>query len=242
MFSKKYQIKAPEADLNKLASASAIFRILQDVANHHIKELGFSADYMIDNGLSFFLGRISVEFYGKLYAGDRITVTTWPCDSPGISFNRCFEICSGDALIAKSASVWALVNHKDSSLIRVKDSGLSLEYSEPNIPIAECRFRIPPETELKKRGSYTVSYQDADMNGHMNNTRYPDMLCGFIDDPFFMKSRRIKKIKINFLHEALLGKTIDIYSSAIENDIYFLRSVLEDGTVNTESYFEFDTI
>ena len=46
-------------------------------------------------------------------------------------------------------------------------------------------------------GEHTVEYSDVDVNRHLNNTKYPDMLCGFLPDtPFARRSNPIFAEKI----------------------------------------------
>jgi acyl-ACP thioesterase len=80
-------------------------------------------------------------------------------------------------------------------------------------------------------GEYTVTYRDTDVNGHMNNTNYADILCGCIPN---MKQLRVKSIGINYSSEAVLNEELKIYMSKIDGKFYF-RTIRSDGKTNIEA-------
>ena len=70
-------------------------------------------------------------------------------------------------------------------------------------------------------------------NGHMNNTRYPNMLCDFTPD---IRDRRVTRMSLSFLHEAAFDRTLTVYrAQADENGGYFFRTLSEEGDVCLEA-------
>ena len=59
---------------------------------------------------------------------------------------------------------------------------------------------------------YVVRLDSRDHNGHMNNTRYGDIVLSLCD-----KEKTIKELEINFLNESLLGDTIAVYKKELDN-------------------------
>ena len=80
----------------------------------------------------------------------------------------------------------------------------------------------------------TVSYSCLDRNGHMNNTRYLDLLCDHIPD---FRSRMVTSIGIKFKAEAPLGETIKLYRAKM-GDTYYFRTIRSDGQINIEAEIE----
>jgi len=95
-----------------------------------------------------------------------------------------------------------------------------------------ARFKIPDDVEMRLVGERTVEYADIDLNGHMNNTRYPDILCGYI--PEDMRGRRVISLGISFLSEAPFGETLKIYSGTSDG-VHYVRTIRENGSVNVEA-------
>ena len=94
------------------------------------------------------------------------------------------------------------------------------------------RLRIPSDTEMKLVGEHTVAYQDCDLNHHLNNTHYPDLLIGFLPS---MEGKRVVNMAISYLHEAPLGQTLKVYSSKEDDGAFYIRTLLPDGSVNVEA-------
>ena len=89
-----------------------------------------------------------------------------------------------------------------------------------------------PRAELfSKLGERKIVYSDIDYNMHMNNTRYPNMLCDFMD---ISDVERICGISLSYLHEAALGDRLDILCAKVDGDYYF-KTVRQDGIVCLEA-------
>ena len=89
-------------------------------------------------------------------------------------------------------------------------------------------------------GEYNVNYNDVDVNRHINNTNYPDILCSFLPD---MTKKRASRLSISYLHEAPLGESIKVYlTRGEEDDSYYFRTVRADGQTNVEAYIVLDNI
>ena len=60
---------------------------------------------------------------------------------------------------------------------------------------------------------------------HMNNARYPNMLCDYMD---INDVARIKGISLSFLHESAFGDILTVYGCNDDNRYYF-KTVNENG-------------
>lgn len=229
-WTENYRVSAQDTDFNRVASASALMRFMQDTANYHMEGMGPSYDEMFDSGRAFIIGRFAMVCHEALHAHDGITVQTWAAPSRAASFNRCYSIIRDGVTVAEATSVWALVNTNDGSLIRVEEAGIdygedeALEISEP------LRFRIPRTAELASLGTHMVSYADVDVNRHMNNTKYADMLCSFID----MSNVRMHSFAISYVAEAPLGNELSVLHTS-DGDTHYFRTLHADGRVNVEA-------
>lgn len=226
-----YKLGAAETDINNIASVSAVLRYMQDSSNSQMMAMKPSYEELFEKGLSFVLSRITISLYSTICAHEHFDGETWASPSKGATFNRCYRITKEGSIVAEAVSAWALLNVNERRLCRVTD--VELGYGEE--PLLELdmpsRFRIPSEAQLTLVGERLVEYADCDLNGHMNNTHYPDILCSYIGP---MKGRRASKMSISFVSEAPLGESIKIYSGVLD-DVYYIRTVREDGKVNVEA-------
>ena len=231
-WSGEYKVNANDVDFNNVVSTSNLLKYMQDAANCAMEADGPSYDELFSEGYSFILSRIRLSSYAPLHSHEKLEVQSWACESRGVQFNRCYRILRDGIIVAEAVSVWALVGVNDRRLHRTNE--LDLHYRtddmlELDLP---ARFKIPEDVELRLVGERTVEYADVDMNGHMNNTRYPDILCGHLDGG--MKGQRVISIGISFVHEALLGESLKIYSGQSDG-VHYIRTLRSDGSVNVEA-------
>ena len=197
-----------------------------------MEEDGLSYNELFSRGLSFVLSRIRMSFYSPIYAHEKIEVQSWACDSRGVQFNRCYRIMKNGVIAAEAVSVWALVGVNDRHLHRVNEFDLPYRKDEMLELDMPARFKIPDDVDMRLVSERVVEYADVDMNGHMNNTHYPDVLCSHLSEN--MRGQRVISMGISFLSEAPLGESVKIYSGMSDGN-HYVRTVKENGQVNVES-------
>ena len=105
-------------------------------------------------------------------------------------------------------------------------------YDEPIDPTAlPKKPRISRDVELYEVGKRKISYSDIDYNMHMNNTRYPDMICDFLDE---MTSEnpayRVGEMSLSYVKESPLGATLTVLRmSQNEDGTILVRTQNESG-------------
>lgn len=226
-YGKKLKVDVHDVDFNGIARASMLMRYIQSSAQSQLTDNGMSYDNLKSINRAFILSRIKLEFTKAVMSDDELIAETFPCESRGFTFLRCYRLLKDGQIIGRAVSAWALVNTENHSLVRVNDFELGLNtYTPLDIPLS--RIVIPKE--LIQVGSYFVSYSDVDRNGHMNNTRYPDLYANFLP----LEGRRIESITISYLNEAPAKDTLDVYC-ANQGDSYYFRTIRSDGKINTEA-------
>lgn len=225
-----------DVDYNGVARLSSLMRYIQGAAQTQLTLNGMSYDELRLMHRGFILSRIKMEFTEPVRAYDRLTAVTYPCDSRGYSFLRCYKLEKNGKTIGRAVSVWALIDTESRALVRVNDFELGLETHEPH-SLALSRFILP--SEITDVGTYTVNYADLDQNRHMNNTRYPDMYSNFLP----LDGRRIQTISINYQNEARRGEVLKVQrASGIDGNTYYFRTLREDGKVNSEAEIQLTDI
>ncbi|MBR2460987.1 MAG: hypothetical protein IKB34_07145 [Clostridia bacterium] len=238
IWSENKTVSPHDLDLNNIMSASAILRALQDAAYDHMYYTPPSMDDLRREGKVFLLSRISMTVYAPIRVCEGVVAETWACESKGVSFLRCSRLLRNGEPVAELSAIWALLDVESGRLLRVTEYPQSYSNEPPLDVTAPARIRIPRDVEMTLAGEYTVSYNDVDINRHVNNTNYPDILCGFLGS---MEGKRAVKVCINYIKEAPLGDTLKVYvTPGEEEDSYLFRTVRSDGAVNVEAYIVLD--
>ena len=239
-FTQRYTVKWHDTDANRLVRPSALVTYLQETANEHLIHIGISLDELRDrHGLAFILGGLSVRSYEPLFSGDDIEVETWTCGTRGFRHNRCFSVTRGGKTVAEATSQWALIKLSDGSLVKVEDMPYHIEPEAPiTLPDLPPRLKMPSVAEMELAGERRIVYSDIDYNGHMNNTRYPDMFCDFIPE---MRESRMTGMVQSFRKEAVFAHTLRVFRQKTE-DGYLICTVDEDDNVCTEAFLKLESV
>ena len=235
-----YNIKYYDTNENEMLGLSNVFVLLQESAIRQMRACKPSYQELFDQGKAFILSSMRVELYYPIYAYEDITVKTWADDSSkGFTTLRSYELYRDNELIGESSSTWALVSTTDKKLLKMSEADFSNYQGEkPLILEKPSKVRIPREVNLSLTGEYTVRYTDTDLNHHMNNSKYPDILFNCLPKP---ENKIVKSFAITFANEAKIGDNLKIYIAYTDGK-YFVRSVLEDGRINVEAEFEVENI
>ena len=229
-----YRIKTTvdihDVDYNGIAKASSILKYIQCAAQCQLNEGGMSYDELKRNNRAFLLSRMKLEVLRPLRAYTPITAITYPCESRGYSFLRCYALESDGEIVARAISVWALIDTETKALVRVNDFNLGL----PTLPqngLVLGAMKMP--STLTDIGGYGVHYGDVDQNMHMNNTKYPNMYSNFLP----LNKRMIRSISINYMNEAQIGDKLRVQRSE-EDGLFYFRTIRSDGKINSEAQIE----
>ena len=226
----KTEVDVHDVDFNGVAKTSSIMKYIQSAAQCQLTEGGMSYDNLKKSNRAFILSRVKLEILKPLCAHTPLTAVTYPCESRGYSFLRCYQLESGGDVVARAISVWALIDTENRSLVRVNDFNLGL----PTLPqngLVLGAMKLP--SNMTDIGGYGVHYGDVDQNRHMNNTKYPDMYSNFLP----LGGKMIRSITINYSNEAQIGEKLRVQRGE-ENGFYYFRTVRSDGKVNSEAQIE----
>jgi acyl-CoA thioesterase FadM len=234
-----YKIKFHDTDANEILSPKNTLKLMQETAMLQMKGVGTSYEELFNQKKAFILSTIRLEFISPIFAYDEVEVDTWAHEGKGFTFPRFFEIRRDGETVAEGASSWALVHTEEKRLISQSEIDLShFPCDEPLKTEHSQRIRIPSALPLSLVGEYTVRYSDIDLNGHMNNTNYPGVICDYLPS---IDKIRITSMGISFLNEAKYGEVLKVYLGRVDSK-YFFRTVREDGKTNIEAEIIFESI
>lgn len=234
IFSQSYVTKWHDTDANRVLRPSAMLTYFEETADLHVRSVGKSLDDMRDeNKVGFILSRMSIVFYRPVGADEPLSVQTWTCEGKGFSTERDFRASDRSGTVAEAQSTWALVDVESRRPVRIANAPFEFRH-EPSLGLSvPLRVSIPRDLPMEKVGERRIAYSDIDYNMHMNNTRYPDMLCDFMAD---MTGKRMSRVTLSFVHEAAYGHTLTVFRSERDDVTYFRAS--DGDTVCLEAEVE----
>jgi YbgC/YbaW family acyl-CoA thioester hydrolase len=239
-----YKIKTNwhDTDANRCVRPSKIVEYMQETANRQCESSGLPLEKLRDEkGLAFILGAISVNIYKPLHAYEEIEVRTWCKEAKSYIFMRYFDILRGGELIAEASSTWVLIDINTKNMVRASNFdflGDKFYYDEPVDPTALLpKAKIAKDAIMTEVGNRKIMYSDIDYNMHMNNTRYPDMVCDYLSEMTDeSQAYRVSALSLSYLKESHLGATLTVTrSDRGEDGTVSVRTLNESGETCLEA-------
>ena len=208
LYTESYEVRWHDTDAGREMRPGEVLACMQETANHQFRTHAQSLDALRDTkGVGFILSRIAIDFLQPVYAYESVRLVTATCAGHGFCFPRRFEMIRGGETVARAMSQWAMVRVSDRTLLRVEQAPLGFG-DEPEIAVdMPLRFRVPRELVFERVGQRRVAYSDLDYNMHMNNTKYPNMVCDFLPD---VTTLRVRGMSLSYHREAAFSDVLDI--------------------------------
>ncbi len=233
-----YNLLWHDTDPTGQVRPSALLRYMQETANRQCRSWGYDLDRLFrTEGQGFLLARLQLTAYAPLHAYENIEVCTWCIPSHGYTFLRCFRVLRGEETVAEALTTWALMDTRRHALLRVTDFRSEFPADAPlDTGRLPAKVRLSPALPMQPAGERRVAWSDIDFNRHMNNTRYPDVVCDFLP-PDAVEGKALSALSVSYMKEAPLGDVLQI-SRAPAPDAdggYLLKAVRGDGEICFEA-------
>ena len=205
------EITSVDTDINLETKLSNLFLMFQEVSSRHSEMLGIGKADTIDKGLRWVITRFEVEIIKMPKYGDVVNVLTYPGESNPLFFYRHFVIeDKKHNVLVRASSVWAIINAATHQVVKDPFHGKSLpkEHRDDELAIPSKIEGDASEFIYKT----TIRYSDIDLNSHLNNTRYIELIQNAFDLSFY-KENVIERININYLAELKEGDEVSVYSN-----------------------------
>ena len=216
-----FKIRIYDVDFNNKVKLSSIFNFMQEVATSHAANLNVGLDDLLENGLFWVLSRVKLEILQYPTLGEEIKVETWPKGIDKLFALRDFNIYNSDnKVIAKATTAWLII---DSKRLRPKRPKIFSERI-PSFPTEHAIIEIPEKIiESPKKESVLhkkIRYTDIDVNNHMNNVKYVEMILDAFSEDVF-KTKKIKAMQVNFLSECKFGDEVQVFLGTYDDNSNF---------------------
>lgn len=166
---------------------------------------------------------------------------TWCPLSRGYTFLRCFRVLRGGETVAEALTTWALMDTRQHALLKVTDFYGEFPTDAPLEPERlPDKVRLSPTLPMQAVGERQVFWSDTDFNRHMNNTRYPDVICDFLP-PEAMEGKALSALSVSYMKEAPLGDVLQISRAPVPDTdgSYLFKAVRGDGEICFEAQISF---
>ena len=224
LFTIEKEITTNEADFNLDMKLSSIFLFFQEASSIHSELLGVGKSETLDKNLHWVISRFDVVIDRIPKYNEKVKVKTYPGSNNGLFFFRHYLITDmKDNVLVRGISNWLVI---DASSHQIKRN----PFGNYILPTYSMENELPNPMKVVGEANsllYTrkIRYSDIDLNTHLNNTRYIDLIQDSFDLDFY-KSHRISKFSINYNLELVAGDEVSIYRS--DTDPYIICGRKDD--------------
>lgn len=202
-------IRYSDSECNGRLKPFALLNFFQDLAAQSAENLGFGYSTIYPQKLMWVLLKYRIEFTDYPSHGQPLTIQTEPRGYNRLFAYRQFEIYTGTQRCGRAFSVWALVNSETLEIAHVEKVLGSNENMIKFSPRGnDLKFgKIPPLTQADYTETFTVRYNDIDVNMHANNGNY--IVWAIEPLPYAWKhEKKLKNIDIVFKKEIKCGEQL----------------------------------
>ena len=206
---------------------SGLLRFAQEAAGGHCLELGTDWDSMAAKNFFWAVIRQKMEITRLPLAGETVTIKTWPMPTTRVAYPRATEgFDEASNSLFKVISLWVIMDMQTRAMVLPGKSGINVAGTSFG-----TELKAPaglPAGSFENQLLRSVTGQDLDRNGHMNNACYLDWLCD-LRSAEFHKDHPMKTVTICYMSEALEGQKLQL--SYTEGDILRLDGSLTETDV-----------
>lgn len=253
-FTESFFLSAGEVNAEGEMSLPVLATKIIDIATAHANSLGIGNPDMADKSLGWVLSRLTLEMSRWPKANDTYSLTTWIEEWNRHFSLRCFCVADADGNpLGYARTIWMVMNTRTR-----ENAGLSHLLLPPGtVSDRECPIaRQSKHQTITEKGNaaetsrnalvateptahYSFKYCDIDFYRHVNTVRYIDLLLNRF--PLERYDRQfIRRVELNFLHEAQYGMDVNILTSrSNENPDLFNMALMTRSDATTLLFARF---
>ncbi len=228
LFGEKTEFTKEEFDEKGHIKASGLLHHFERIASDHADALGYGSDVLIKKNWIWVLSKVKYTMHGNIREGETYDIFTYPIPDRGTLYPRGYYITGEDGKLAAAAmSQWCIVNFRTRKLEKtaLKMDG---EYIDP--PAFQEKIEKIRCRDMTEAGVYVAEAEDIDINRHVNNSRYADIVSHITGRNDY------KSFTINFHKETFPGDKICLFRGDVKDPAagcgagIVVDGRLEDGT------------
>ena len=235
MYHREFEIASTQVNANFDLKLASLLGLLQDVAIDGAESIGVGTSVTFPKGLLWVISRMEIDVIKMPKYQQKVTIFTYPGKTIGCFYPRHFFVkdVSGE-IIVRASSIWALI-HQDDRHIEMKDMFPGIPYESEPGELGRPKKLLPlkdaPVLEERR-----IRYSDVDLNGHLNNTKYAEMIEDLLSGEEHAR-RKLVHVVLNYERELHEGVSI-VYRGQMGLDAQVMGSVGDIPAFEAELKYE----
>ncbi len=204
-----YRVGSRDLDLFGHCRPSAVLGLLQEAATEAAVALRLSGDEVREKYNAFWmLARIRYELHRPLLWDESVDIKTWHRGGRAAVMYREFDLSVKGEPVGRALSAWVLAGVENHKLLHLAGVGEIEGTGGGSLCRTDTLRKLHLPEGLETVEERRLHYSDTDVNGHVNNTRYADLLCDTLGLETIGAGKYVSGLQLCYLTECLAGETI----------------------------------
>lgn len=221
-YTQTYTICRHDGDHHGNAKPGALLRYGQQIATMHAEAAGLNDELYAATHTAYVLAKLALHIDRTPRVDETLTVITRPerCKR-AVNKRITFFYDEAGQQVAVLDSRWVLIDTDKRLILRKHPEAFNDCWAE-DVPfeLPMKMVKAAPE-DCAPAGEYTATYSRCDMNGHMNNTRYVDILCDALPWNVWDEGE-VRDLKVYYHREVPRGESFALLQAQTgEKQYYF---------------------
>lgn len=217
-YSETFRVEPFECDTERRMSLGAVLRRVQQISTVQCDALGLTHDLYATTHTAFLLVRMVAQFNAAIPMGAQITLLTTPSAPVRAIYHRHTQLCndSGEVLCDVFAH-WVLVDTETRRILRKPPENLPMPFLVQSFPDFDITVH---KAEVLPLGEERAAYTRCDINHHLNNTIYADIIYDNLPQELLM-STMPTRFAITYHREVPQNAAFTLYRGQTETGSYY---------------------
>ena len=232
-YTQKFTVYRHDGDHRGLVKPGALLRYAQQIATVHAEAVGLTDEVYAATHTAFVLAKLALHITRTPKVDEELTAVTQPeaCKrAVNKRITRFLDAAGQEVAVVDSR--WVLIDTEKRIILRKHPEQFADQWAE-DVP-TELPIKLPrvAQEDCEPLGEQTASYSRCDMNGHLNNTRYADIVCDAIPWQVW-DTAELQDFTISYHREVPRGESFTLRRAQLADGSFYF-----DGERSGKSAFE----
>lgn len=216
-----FTVNTIDATFTRAICPMSILKQMEVLAANHSSMLNIGFDEAHQLGFVWILRSSKFSFSELPTLHDKLQISTWPTGYDGLRVLRKYQFIKNNTIIGEGYQTWVQLDYTKKKLI------IADKYREIINELPDCSSDYFKIGKIITPKNLQFSYQkivhnnDIDMNNHLNNVRYAEIVYNAL--PYsVLENNYISDMQIDFQKEVKLHEKIDVYTELLEDTYYII--------------------
>lgn len=237
IYTQKFTVYRHDGDHRGLVKPGALLRYAQQIATVHAEAVGLTDEVYAATHTAFVLAKLALHITRTPKVDEELTAVTQPeaCKrAVNKRITRFLDAAGQEVAVVDSR--WVLIDTEKRTILR-KHPPEFQDFWASDVPFElPLKMQKPAPESCTSLGQCTAGYSYCDMNGHMNNTRYVDVICDALPWSVW-DTAQLRDLRIFYHREVPRGESFALSCLQTEDNRWYFS-----GERDGKSAFEAEMV